>query len=134
MEKVFAIQGKDGKGELIKKVLGLFGRKNFNPYYGLERISFENKDYCFTRSHAIPVSLADEKGIEIFDIDEFLNKYGNIVNKIPYDIGGVGIEGSLWKGDVVGLRYVDGEVKALVNVTRFEYTTIHHDLALSRKV
>lgn len=124
MEKVFAIQGKDGKGELIKKVLELFGRKSFNPYYGLEHISFENKDYCFTRSHAIPVSLADEKGIEVFDIDEFLNKYGKIVNRIPYDIGGVGIEGPLWKGSVVGFRYVDGEVKTLVNVTRFEYATI----------
>lgn len=127
MEKVFAIQGKDGKGELIKKVLELFGRKSFNPYYGLEHISFENKDYCFTRSHAIPVSLVDEKGIEVFDIDEFLNKYGKIVNMIPYNIGGVGIEGSLWEGYVVGLRYIDGEVKALVNVTRLEYATINHN-------
>lgn len=132
MKRVFAIRGKKGKAEQIKKILGLFGVELFESIDAIGNISMENEDFCFyanpkknsrgvSRLSICHISEANGYMLDVYDVDDFMRVYGHIVNRIPYEIRGNGIEGTIWKGTIVGLSYVDGVVKPLADIKRMEY-------------
>ena len=124
MEKVFAIQGKKEKAKDILRVLELFGCKKNIFYYGFLKCDIEDDEYCFSVKGALPISELKNKDWDVFDIDFFMEKFGKIVERIPYKCGHVGIEGSLVNATVIGLRYIDGKIKPLADVHRLEYCDI----------
>ena len=121
MKRVFAIRGKNGRAESIKKVLGLFGCNTSNFYYGFEKVDVEDEAFCFSSKGACRIENAEEKGLDVFDIDFIMERFGVVIERIPYEIGGAGIEGTIWTGKIIGFRYIEGKVKPLADVRRMEY-------------
>ena len=139
MGRTFAIRGKKGKAEEIKKVLGLFGVELFVTFDAVGNISMENEDFCFyanpiksssgvSRLSICHTSEANGYNLDVYDIDDFMNVYEHIVNRIPYEIQGAGIESSMWKGSVIGLSYVNGVVKPLADVKKRMYCDLPTDM------